>query len=219
MKADYKIYSNVKKGKNFKIESFSIIGLLPKSGLDSDKTVIGDNAYIRSHSVIYAGNIIGDNFFCGHGVTIRECNLIGDDVSIGTLSVIEHHCQISDKVRIHSHAFICEYSILEEGCWIGPNVVLTNALHPLCPMAKKCLRGPVIKKNAKIGGNVTILPGVIIGENCLIGAGSVVVKNIPKNTVAVGNPAKVIKNIDALRCRYDLIKAPYEFSYIRTRSK
>lgn len=210
MKTNYKVYPKVKKGKNFKIESFSIVGLLPKNKLDNYKTIIGDNAYLRSHSVIYAGNIIGDNFFCGHNVVIRESNIIGNDVSIGTSSVVEHHCQISDKVRIHSQAFICEYSVLEESCWIGPNVVLTNTLHPLCPMAKKCLRGPIIKKNAKIGANVTILPEVVIGENSLIGAGSVVAGDIPKNSVAVGNPATVIKNIYNLKCKNNLIERPYE---------
>lgn len=210
MKADYKIYPNVKKGKNFKIEDFSIIGLLPKNKLDNNKTVIGDNAYIRSHSVIYAGNKIGDNFFCGHSVIIRECNIIGDNVSVGSGSIIEHHVSIADNVRLHSGVFVPEYSILEEGCWLGPNVVFTNAIHPLCPKVKKCLKGPLIKKNAKIGANTTILPYVIIGENSLVGAGSVVVSNVPANSVVFGNPAKIHNKISELRCRFGRIKKPYK---------
>jgi len=210
MNIDYKVYSNVKKGKNFKIESFSIIGLLPKSGLHNDRTIIGNNAYIRSHSLIYAGNIIGDNFFCGHGVIIRECNSIGDNVSIGTGCIIEHHVRIADNVRLHSAVFVPEFSILEEGCWLGPNVVLTNAIHPLCPEAKKCLKGPVIKKNVKIGANATILPYVTIGDNSLIGAGSVVVNNVPPNTVVFGNPAKIHKKISELKCHFGRVRSPYE---------
>lgn len=112
-------------------------------------------------------------------------------------------------MRIHSQAFICEYSFLEEGCWIGPRVVLTNTLHPLCPKAKQCLKGPTIKKAAKIGANATILPELIVGENSLIGAGSVVVKNVPQNAVVAGNPARIIKDITSLKCQYKLIEKPY----------
>lgn len=209
-KANCIIYRNVAIGKNASIGDFIILGAPPVNSRGGElETIIGDNAILRSHSVIYAGNRIGNNFQSGHNAVIREVNLIGDDVSIGTSSIVEHHCKIGDKVRIHSQAFICEYSILEEGCWIGPHAALANTLHPLCPQAKKCLKGPVIKRNAKIGANATILPGVVIGENSLIGAGSTVVKDIPKNTVAAGNPARVIKEIGSLKCRYGLIGAPY----------
>lgn len=207
--AGYKIYPRVKKGKNFKIEDFCIIGLLPKVGLKDDKTIIGNNAYIRSHSVIYAGNKIGNDFFCGHGVTIRESNVIGNHVSIGSGCIIEHHISIADNVRLHSGVFVPEFSELEEGCWLGPNVVLTNAVHPLCYKVKNCLKGPIIKKNAKIGANATILPHVVIGENSLIGAAAVVANDIPANSVAVGNPAKVVKSIKELKCRYGLTQRPY----------
>lgn len=209
MKSNYKIYPNVKKGKNFKAESFSIIGLLPKVNLDKDTTIIGNNAFIRSHSVLYAGSVIGDNFFCGHGVTIRECSSIGNNVSIGTGSIIEHHVCIKDNVRLHSRVFVPEFSIIEEEAWLGPNVVLTNAFHPLCPKVKQCLKGPLIKRKAKIGANVTILPHVTIGENSLIGAGSVVVNDIPANSVAFGNPAKIRKKIKDLRCHFGRIDKPY----------
>ena len=92
--------------------------------------------------MIYAGNVIGRNFQTGNKVNIRESNRIGDNVSVGTLSVIEHHVEIGDSVRIHTQAFIPEYSVLEEGCWIGPNVVLTNAKYPAVPWregsARRC---------------------------------------------------------------------------------
>jgi len=212
-KNNYIMHKNVKIGKNSAIGDFVIIGVQPKGEKGKNiKTIAGNNIIIRSHSVIYAGNSIGNNFQTGHNVMIREDNIIGDDVSIGTGSVVEHHCEIGNRVRIHSQAFICEYSVLEQGCWVGPNVVLTNTLHPLCPLAKKCLKGPTIQRNAKIGGNVTILPEVTIGENALIGAGSVVTEDIPKNSVAVGNPARVIKNIDALKCKYGWINKPYDLA-------
>jgi acetyltransferase-like isoleucine patch superfamily enzyme len=125
-------------------------------------------------------------------------NSIGDDVSIGTLSVVEHHVEIGHRVRIHSQVFVPEYSILEDECWIGPNVVLTNAKFPMSPDAKKNLKGPIIRQRAKIGANVTILPGVVIGPNALVGAGSVVCRDVPEDAVVVGNPARVIKHISEL---------------------
>ena len=81
---------------------------------------------------------------------------------------------------------------------MGPNVVLTNAKYPLSPGVKESLRGPTLKRGAKIGANATILPGVVVGANALIGAGSVVVRDVPDGAVAVGNPARIIKHISEL---------------------
>lgn len=186
-------------GINSSIGDFVVIGEPPRGKERGHlETIIGDNAIIRSHTVIYAGNVIGENFQTGHGVLIREENEIGDNVSIGSGSVVEHHIRIANCVRIHSQVFIPEYSVLEEGSWLGPNVVLTNAKYPLSLEVKNNLKGPLIKKGAKIGANSTILPGIVIGENALVGAGSVVTKNVPDNIVVAGNPAKVIDNISNL---------------------
>lgn len=205
-----KIYENVEIGEGADIGEFVVIGVPPKGKAPGELlTVIGKNAVIRSHTVIYAGNHIGDNFNSGHGVLIREENEIGSDVSIGTHTVIEHHLIIQDSVRIHSQAFVPEFTTLETGCWIGPNVVFTNAYHPLCPKAKECLKGATVRRGAKIGANSTILPDLVIGENALVGAGAVVNKDVPANAVVGGVPAKVLKMIDDLRCPYGLIEAPY----------
>lgn len=189
-----RIYPNVRLGENVEIEDFCVIGA-PFQGYTGEETIIGDNAIIRSHTVIYAGNHIGNNFQTGNKANIREFNIIGNNVSIGTLSVIEHHITIEDNVRIHSQAFIPEHTVLENGCWIGPNVVLTNAKYPNSPNTKKELKGVLVKKNAKIGANVTILPGLVIGENSLIGAGSVVVKDVEAGVILAGNPAKLIRKL------------------------
>jgi acetyltransferase-like isoleucine patch superfamily enzyme len=195
----YRIYPGVSLSPDAIIEDFVIIGAPPRGHKDGElKTIIGPNAQIRSHTVIYAGNRIGRGFQTGNKVNIRELNEIGDNVGIGTLSVVEHHVKIGNNVRIHTQVFIPEYSILEDDSWLGPNVVLTNAKYPLSPEAKKNLKGPVIKKGAKIGANSTILPGVVIGINALVGAGSVVVKDVPDGGVVAGNPARLIKNISSL---------------------
>ena len=191
-----RIYANVEVGEGAQIGDFVIIGVPPRGKTPGElKTSIGRNAVIRSHTVIYAGNEIGDNLQTGHGVMIRESNEIGHNVSIGTQSIVEHHVKIEDDVRIHSQAFVPEYSVLEEGCWIGPNVVFTNALYPLAPDAKKNLKGPLIRRGAKIGANSTLLPGVEVGENALVGAGTVLVKDVAREKVVAGNPARVIKDV------------------------
>jgi acetyltransferase-like isoleucine patch superfamily enzyme len=195
----YKLYGNVLLGGGTTVEDFCIVGTPPRGARDGElPTVIGDDSVIRSHTVIYAGNIIGRHFQTGNKVNIRESNRIGDNVSIGTLSVIEHHVEIADNVRIHTQVFIPEYSVLEEGCWVGPNVVFTNAKYPVSPGVKDSLAGPIIRKGAIIGANVTLLPGVTIGERALIGAGSVVVRDVPAGAVVVGNPARVVRQISEL---------------------
>ena len=193
------IYPNVILGENCTVGDFVIIGH-PAVGYRGGelKTVIGDNAVIRSHTVIYAGNKIGNNFQTGNKANIRERNEIGDNVSIGALSVIEHHVKIGNCVRIHSQAFIPEYCTLEDECWIGPNVVLTNMKYPKLLDPKLGLVGVYVKENAKIGANVTVLPGIIIGKNALIGAGSVVTKDVLDKLVVVGNPAIKISNVAKL---------------------
>ncbi len=192
----YRIFENVHLGDSSTVEEFCIIGTPPRGKRPGELlTSIGEGSVIRSHTVIYAGNTIGRNFQTGNKVNIREENRIGNNVSIGTLSVVEHHVEIGDNVRIHTQAFIPEFSVLEDGCWIGPNVVLTNAKYPLSPGVKDRLVGPVIRKGAKIGANATILPGVIVGENALVGAGAVVTRDVPPGAVVTGNPARVTARI------------------------
>jgi acetyltransferase-like isoleucine patch superfamily enzyme len=196
---DYRVYEGVRIEEPAEIGLFVLVGVSPRGKKEGDLvTVIGPGAVIRSHTVIYAGNRIGKRFQTGHGAIIREENTIGDDVSIGTGSVVEHHVIIGDGVRVHSKAFIPEYSILEPHCWIGPNVVITNAKYPLSPLVKETLKGALVRRGAKIGANSTLLPGVEIGENALVGAGSVVTRDVPAGAVVAGNPARVIKQITDL---------------------
>ncbi len=178
------------------LEEFLVIGKPPRGAADGElETRIGEAAVVRSHTVIYAGTTIGSRFQCGHQVMIREHTEIGDDVSIGTGSVVEHHVTVKSGARLHSNVFVPEFSVLEEECWLGPNVVLTNAKYPQSPRVKEELIGPTIRPRAKIGANSTVLPGVTVGEDSLVGAGSVVVGDVPAGAVVAGNPAKIIKQI------------------------
>lgn len=188
------IFPNVVWEGTFNIGHFSIIGQ-PFKGGEEMETRIGDNATIRSHTVVYAGNRIGINFQTGHGVMVREMNQIGDNVSIGTHSIVEHHVFIGNGVRIHSNVFIPEYCILEDECWIGPAVVMTNANYPRSKSVKEKLTGAIIEKGAKIGAGAVLLPGVRIGRNALVGSGAVVTRDVEENGVVVGNPSRLVNHI------------------------
>jgi acetyltransferase-like isoleucine patch superfamily enzyme len=196
MSAAYTRHPNVTMADDAVIGAYVVLGEPPAGAAAGDHpTVIGRNAVIRSHTVIYAGNTIGDGFQAGHGALVREFNTIGSRVSIGSHSIVEHHVAIADGVRIHSNVFIPEFSVLEAECWIGPNVVFTNARFPRSRDVKASLKGPHIHAKARIGANATLLPGVTIGADALVGAGSVVVSDVPAGAVVAGNPARVIKMI------------------------
>jgi acetyltransferase-like isoleucine patch superfamily enzyme len=196
---DSLIYPGVVWEGDYWLGAFVIIGQPPRGqGPGEATTRIAAGASINSHTVIYAGNRIGRNFRAGHGVLLREENEIGQDVSIGSGSNVEHHVRIGDGVRLHSHVFVPELSVLEDGCWLGPNVVLTNARYPASPTTKEELVGPHIETRAKIGANATILPGVRIGAGALVGAGAVVTVDVPPGAVVVGNPARVIKHVSQI---------------------
>ena len=183
------IHPNVEIGDGATVEDYCVIGV-PFRGLTTEKTVIGPGAIIRSHTVIYAGNRIGENFQTGNKANIRELNIIGDNVSIGTLSVVEHHVTIGAGVRLHTQVFVPEYCVLHEGCWLGPNVVLTNARYPQSPDAKESLEGVTVQRHARLGANSTVLPGLTVGEYALVGAGSVVTHDVDHRTIVAGNPAR-----------------------------
>jgi acetyltransferase-like isoleucine patch superfamily enzyme len=192
-----RIYPNVSLPEDAQLDDFVVLGKPPRGKQPGDlPLVIGAGCVIRSHTVIYAGSTIGADLQTGHHVVIREENTIGNHVSIGTHSIVEHHVQIGDNVRLHSRVFVPEYSVLEQGCWLGPGVMVTNARYPLSTGVKERLVGAIIEAGAIIGANATLLPGVRIGTRALIGAGAVVTKDVPPGAVVVGNPAKVVKQID-----------------------
>lgn len=224
MENKIKVYNNVKIGENPTLEDFTIIGKPPCGTAPGQlELTIGNNATIRSGSIIYSGNTIGDNFQTGDNARIREDNIIGNNVSVGGGTVIEGKCRIDDNVRIHSNCFIAEYTQIEKDVWIGPAVVMTNVLHPPCPafkekaplQGKKCCYGPTIKKFAVIGAGAILLPGVVIGENSLVGAGAVVTKDVPSSHVVTGFPAKTTKKTEELTCSIKLYTKGEVYSWRR----
>lgn len=167
--------------------------------------VIGDNYYLRSGTVIYQNVTIGKNFITGHNAVIREDNRIGDNVTIGVGSYLGPGNTIGNNVRIHTNCFV-ENCRLDEGVIIAPGVTFTNDPYPPCKICVREIGGAIVGQASVIGANTTVLPGITIGRNCLIGAGSVVTHDVPDNTVAVGNPAAVIKKISQLKHRHPNLK-------------
>ena len=172
-------------GKNCLIQDNVILG-----NSDIGKLTIGDNAIIRSGSVIYSGVNIGGNFRTGHNVLIRENTEIGDGVLIGTNSVVENSCKIGNDVSIQTNVYITTNTIVEDKVFMGPCSVTTNDKYM---QLGATLIGPTIKKGARIGANSTILPGVVIGEDAVIGSGAVVTRDVPAGATVAGNPARTIK--------------------------
>ncbi|MBI2140891.1 N-acetyltransferase [Candidatus Woesearchaeota archaeon] len=171
-----------------------------------DKTArIGKNAKFLSSSIVYEGVKIGDGLIIGHNSVIREENAIGKNFRLWNNSVVDYGCKIGDNVKVHCNCYIAQGTAIEDGVFIGPGTVTTNDKYPGSRLSTPEIAGkdgPRIKKGAQIGANVTILPGVTIGERALVGSGSVVTKDIPKETVAFGNPAKPVCSIYGLKDEY-----------------
>ena len=156
---------------------------------DYPGATIGDDAVLRTGTVIYCNVTIGNNFSTGHNVIIREKTTIGNDSAIGSASIIEGTCTIGNNARIQSMVFIPTNTVIGNGVFIGPNTILTNDRYP--PTGKPELRGPVLEDNVTLGANVTVLPGVRVGKGAAVAAGSVVTRDVPPGMLAIGAPARI----------------------------
>jgi acetyltransferase-like isoleucine patch superfamily enzyme len=201
--------TNAVLGRGHNIDKNTFLGYKALRIIKRKRLVIGAYATIRTGSVIYESTVIGRRFTSGHNVVIREENIIGDDFSIWNNSTVDYGCRIGNNVKIHCNCYIAQFSILEDDVFLAPGVIIGNDIHPGCKFSKKCMRGPVIKKGAKIGVNATILPFVTVGENSLIGAGAVVAKDVPPNSVVYGSPADRKKDVYDLECSRGFTDRPY----------
>jgi len=199
------IYPNVEIGDNTVIGPYSTLGE-PTASFYSEnsacvekhnfkKTIIGASSVIRSHSIIYEDVEIGEGFQSGHKVTIREKTSIGIRCSVGTQTDILDNVKLGNYVRVHSSVFMGQYTVIEDYAWIYPYVALTNDRHP--PVYNP--KGVTIKEYAVVATSTVILPGIVIGKNALVGAHSVVTKNVDDEMLVMGNPAKVRCNVRDIR--------------------
>jgi acetyltransferase-like isoleucine patch superfamily enzyme len=193
-----------------------ILGYFPGRAGTFGDVRIGRHARIRSGSVIYAAVDIGEDFETGHHAIVREENRLGDGCTIWNNSTIDYGCVIGHRVRIHSNIYIAQFTTIEDDVFLAPGVTIANDPHPICA---KCMQGPTIRRGARIGVNVTLLPHIVIGENALVGAGSVVTRDVPPGMVVVGSPARVVGSVDALECPFDLVKPYVEGIDVRRRAE
>lgn len=153
---------------------------------------------------------LGPGVVCGENVKIYQpANLygcqIGDNTKVGTFVEIQKNVTIGKNCKISSHSFVCEGVTIEDNVFVGHNVTFTNDLFPRATNPDgsmqteedwKCIP-TLVKKGASIGSSATILCGITIGENAIVGAGSVVTKDVQPNTIVAGNPAALLKHIDS----------------------
>ncbi len=145
---------------------------------------------------------LGKNVQLRSFINLYGCE-IGDDVKIGTFVEIQKGVKIGNRCKISSHTFICEGVTLEDEVFIGHNVTFTNDRYPRATNGDgqlkseadwECIR-TLVKRGASIGSGATLLCGITIGENVMIGAGSMVTKDVPADTIVAGNPARTVRSI------------------------
>lgn len=196
------IYDNVEIGDNTTICNDCVIGeplndYYKEANYENPQTIIGADSLIRSHTIIYAGNIIGDHFQTGHRVTVRENTVFGSHCSLGTLDDIQGYSEFGDYCRLHSNVHIGQHSKLGNFVFVYPYVVFTNDPTP----PSETLIGPTVGDYTQIATGSILLPGVIIGKHCVIGACSLVSKDVEDYLLVLGSPAKPIKDVRDIKDR------------------
>jgi acetyltransferase-like isoleucine patch superfamily enzyme len=197
---------NILLGDGCEIDPGAVLGYPTGRRIGDTALRIGPGARIRAGTVIYAGSSIGAGLETGHNVVIREENVIGEHLNIWNNSTIDYGCAIGNEVKIHCNVYVAQFTTLEEGVFLAPGVTIANDPHPICGL---CMRGPTIKRGARIGVNVTLLPHITVGEGALIGAGSVVTHDIPPYALAYGNPARPVRAVDELPCPFEMVEHAY----------
>jgi len=159
-------------------------------------TTIGDGTIVSTGAIVFAGSTIGDRVIIGDQSCVRERVDIGDDVVVGRGSYVENDTTIGAMTKIQADAYITAYSTLEEHVFIAPCVVTTND-NWMGRTEERFgkVKGPTIRRGARVGGGAILCPGVEIGSEAFVGAGAVVTKDVPPRAVVVGNPARVLREV------------------------
>ncbi len=171
-------------GQNCTISSAATVGAGDET---TAETVIGDDATIRSGSIIYNSVEIGDGFQTGHNVLIREETTIGDDVLLGTNTVVDGKVTIGSHGSFQTGVYIPQQTEIGDNVFFGPHAVVTNDPYPIRDAST--IEGAIIEDHVSVGANATILPGVTIGEGSFVAAGALITEDVPPETLAVGLPA------------------------------
>jgi acetyltransferase-like isoleucine patch superfamily enzyme len=197
------VYEGTVLGEGVKVLEGAVVGkqptLSPRSTARREPlspTTIGDGTIVSTGAIVFAGSSIGARVILGDQSCVRERVEIGDDVVLGRGSYIENDTTVGALTKIQAQAYITAYSTLEDNVFIAPCVVTTNDNY-MGRTEKRLsqLRGPTIRRGARIGGGAILCPGVEIGEDAFVGAGAVVTKDVPPRKLVVGSPARVLREV------------------------
>jgi len=157
---------------------------------------IGDGTVVSTGAIVFAGATVGAGCILGDQSCVRERVTIADDVVVGRGVLVENDTMIGSGTRIQAEAYVTAYSTLEEDVFIAPCVVTTNDnFMGRTERRKELMKGPTIRRGARVGGGAILCPGIEVGEEAFVGAGAVVTKDVPPRMVVVGNPARVIRAV------------------------
>jgi UDP-2-acetamido-3-amino-2,3-dideoxy-glucuronate N-acetyltransferase len=197
------VYPGTVLGDGVKVLEYAVVGkqpsLSPRSTAKREElppAEIGDGTIVSTGAVVFAGTTVGARVILGDQSCVRERVVVGDDVVIGRGSLVENDTTIGAMTKIQADAYITAYSTLEEHVFIAPCVVTTNDdFMGRTERRKALVKGPTIRRGARIGGGAVLLPGIEIGEEAFVGAGAVVTKPVEPRMLVVGNPARVMRGV------------------------
>jgi len=190
-------------GEGCKILDYAVVGkqptLSPRSTAKREELPpleLGAGTVVSTGAVVFAGTTVGERVIVGDQACVRERCTIGDDVVIGRGSLVENDTSIGALTKIQAHAYITAYSLLEDNVFIAPCVITTNDnFMGRTEKRHELIKGPTIRRRARVGGGAVLLPGIEIGEEAFIGAGAVVIRDVPPRALMVGNPARQLREV------------------------
>jgi acetyltransferase-like isoleucine patch superfamily enzyme len=197
------VYPGTVVGDGCKILDYAVVGkqptLSPRSTTKPEElppAKLGPGTIVSTGAIVFAGATIGERVIVGDQACVRERVQVGDDVVIGRGALVENDTTVGALTKIQADAYITAYSTLEDNVFIAPCVVTTNDNFMGRTERRHQLRkGPTIRRGARVGGAAVICPGVEIGEESFVGAGAVVVSDVPPRVIVVGNPARVLRDV------------------------
>jgi len=198
------VYAGTVLGEGVKVLEHAVVGkqpaLSPRSTAkreDLPPAEIGEGAIVSTGAVVFAGAKVGARVILGDQSCVRERVVVGDDVVIGRGSLVENDTTIGAMTKIQAEAYITAYSTLEDHVFVAPCVVTTNDnFMGRTERRHGLIKGPTIRRGARIGGGAILLPGIEIGEEAFVGAGAVVTKDVERRMLVVGNPARVMRLVN-----------------------
>jgi acetyltransferase-like isoleucine patch superfamily enzyme len=190
-------------GEGCTILDYAVVGkqptLSPRSTAKREElppAKLGAGSVVSTGAVVFAGTTIGERVIVGDQASVRERCTIGDDVVIGRGSLVENDTSVGALTKIQAHAYITAYSLVEDNVFIAPCVITTNDnFMGRTEQRLEQIKGPTIRHGARIGGGAVLLPGIEIGEEAFVGAGAVVIRDVPARALVVGNPARQIREV------------------------